>query len=108
MAKGIGIQLLANETGYDLDIKVKYDNGLIISGFVVGDVLYQNQALILLSQKGEFKENPLLGVGINDVCNDHDFTQWRREITEQLEADGQRIDKLILNEKGLTLEAKYK
>jgi hypothetical protein len=39
--------------------------------------------------------------------NDNDLRLWRKEITEQLEADGQRIDKLVLNEKEFILDAKY-
>jgi len=104
--KKIGIQL--NED-YDLKVQVRRDaSGVIVSGLQVGDVTYQNQALILSSQKGEIKESPLTGVGINDICNDNNFSIWKREITEQLERDGQRIDKLEINEKGLTLEAKYR
>lgn len=104
--KNIGIQLIDD---YDLSLKVKKDeSGKILSGLIVGDVTYQNQAMILLGQKGEFKESPTVGIGINDICNDSDFRLWKREITEQIESDGQRITKLELNEKGLVLEAKYK
>lgn len=92
-----GIQLNAD---YDLFVK----NGKM----VLGETTPQNQALILLAHKGEFKEHPLMGVGLPDIVNDHDFNAWKREITEQLEADGQRIDKLELNADGLTLEAVYK
>jgi hypothetical protein len=103
--KGIGIQL---NNDYDLDVKVKKDTtGKILSGLVVGDVTVQNQAVILLAQKGEFKEYPVVGIGINDICNDSDFRLWKREITEQIEKDGQQISRLELNEKGLILEAKY-
>jgi len=92
-----GIQL---HTDYDL---------LIVNGAMqLGETTPQNQALILGAQKGEFKELPLLGVGLADIVNDHDFAAWKREITEQLERDGQRIDKLEINSQGLTLEAKYK
>jgi hypothetical protein len=103
--KNIGIQL---DSDYDFSIKIKKDkSGKIASGLIVGDVTHQNQALILLAQKGEIKESPTVGVGINDICNDSDFRLWKREITEQIEGDGQQIKKLTVNEKGLFLEAKY-
>ena len=106
MAKNIGIQL---KDGFDLDIQVRRDaSGRIISGLVVGDITYQNQAMILKAQKGEFKGAPTVGVGIENMVNDHDFRLWRREITEQLEADGQRIDQLTINEREFILKAKYK
>jgi len=86
-----GVQL---NKDYDLDIQVRKDaKGLIVSGMQVGDVTYQNQALILLVQKGEIKVSPLTGIGINDICNDNEFAMWKREITEQLERDGQQIHK---------------
>jgi len=101
-----GIQL---NKEYDLTIQIRKDaKGLIVSGMQVGDVTYQNQALILSVQKGEIKASPLTGVGINDICNDHEFALWKREITEQLERDGQQIHKLEINEKGLVLDATYK
>ena len=106
MGKNIGVQL---DGDYDLDIKVRRDaSGKIISGLVVGDVTYQNQAMILKAQKGEFKESPTVGVGIEDIVCDSDLRLWRKEITEQLEADGQRIDRLVLNEREFILDAKYK
>jgi hypothetical protein len=106
MARNIGIQLNGD---YDLDIKVKRDsNGLITQGIVIGDTTYQNQALILECHPGEIKEYPTLGVGLNDVVNDHDFEMWKRSITENLEADGMQISKLDIDNTGLTLEAKYK
>jgi hypothetical protein len=105
MGKGIGIQL--NED-YDLAISVRRDAaGKIISGLLVGNITYQTQALLLLAHKGEFKEHPLVGIGINDVIGDNDFDLWKREITAQMEADGQRIARLSLDEKGLMLEAGY-
>jgi hypothetical protein len=94
---------------YDLDILVKRDGqGKIVSGLVIGEVTAQNQAMLLYAQKGEYKEYPLVGVGINDMVNDSDFDMWKKEITEQIEADGQRISKLVVNEKELILEASYK
>jgi len=103
--KNIGTQL---DSDYDLAVQVRRDiTGKIMGGAVIGDVTYQNQAMLLVGHKGEFKEHPTVGVGINDICNDNDLTLWRREITTQIEGDGQRISKLQLNGQGLTLEAKY-
>jgi sulfopyruvate decarboxylase TPP-binding subunit len=105
MGKGAGIQLNGD---YDLAISVRRDAmGKIISGLTIGNVVHQTQALLLLAHKGEFKEHPTAGVGINDVVGDNDFNLWKREITAQLEADGQRITRLSIDEKGLILDANY-
>jgi hypothetical protein len=106
MAKNAGIEL---NSDYDLSIRVGKDgNGMITGGLLVGDTLAQNQALILICQKGEWKDNPTLGVGLGDLCADNDFRLWKREITRQLEADGQRLGRLVLNENEFILEANYK
>lgn len=102
--KETGIQL---NNDYDLDIRVKTSGEKIVSGLVVGNVTYQNQAMILVAQKGEFKEHPAVGAGINDICNDNDPTAWKREITSQIEGDGQRIEELIIDENKFVLKAKY-
>jgi hypothetical protein len=103
--KNTGIQI---NSDYDLDIKVIFDaQGKITSGLVIGDVLCQNQAMLLLAHKGEIKEYPRMGVGLGDIVNDNDILGWKNEIAEQIEFDGQRISKLELDETGLTLEANY-
>ncbi|GHV13644.1 hypothetical protein FACS1894169_01090 [Bacteroidia bacterium] len=81
--------LLNEETG-DLAINIIRDaNGKIVSGLTVGDADYQNIRLLLLSNKGDFKEHPILGVGVErylkSVGREHDL---RREIAVQLDAVG--------------------
>ena len=103
--KGTGIQLNEN---YDLEIRLRRDaQGKIASGMAVGEVTHQNQAIILFAHKGEIKEYPTVGAGLGDACNDEGFELWKREIGEQIENDGQRIETLIFNEKEFYLDAKY-
>lgn len=111
MAKDKGIQLIVvEETGnYDLSLSVKRNSlGQITQGLIIGSTLYQNQAMILRTQPGQIKEHPQAGVGLLDIVNDHEIDMWKKRITQQLEADGQRISKLLLNTQGIALEAKYK
>jgi hypothetical protein len=93
---------------YDIKIDVKKGlDGKIISGLEIGDIMRQNQALIMVMHKGELKENPSVGVGISDIINDHQLDKWRAEIREQLEMDGQKVDSVKLDNYGLTIEAEY-
>lgn len=95
-------------TDYDIDVKVLRDSsGKIVSGMVVGDILAQNQALILQLHKGELKEDPSVGVGISDMLLDSDLQNWSREIREQMELDGQTVDRIILTNDELRIEARY-
>lgn len=91
-----GIQL---NNSYDLDIR---------SGSMqVGDTTAQNQALIIGSHKGEFKEQPAVGVGISDMLLDHNPLAWRQEIREQLEIDGQEVRNVQITKTGVTVDAHY-
>lgn len=74
---------------------------------LVGDVLRQNQALILILHNGELKENPSVGVGISDMLLDNDPIYWRTKIKEQLEMDGQSVSKVTITKTGIHIEAKY-
>lgn len=58
-----GILLTEN---FDIAINpVRDTNGLITSGIIVGNSEDQDAILILTSQQGNIKEDPLLGVGLN-------------------------------------------
>ena len=105
MSKKVGIQLTNN---MELAINVVRDsNGLIVSGITIGDTLYQNQFMILQAQKGEFKENPTLGVGINDMANDDDLTVWKKAIREEFAKDGLKVSKLSITTSGMEVKADY-
>ena len=91
-----GIQMV----DYDLDIKVVNDaSGRILSGLVIGDILHQNQALLLVFHKGDLKEDVSVGVGIDRMLLDEDRLTWVREIREQLEMDGQKVESVTIDNK---------
>jgi hypothetical protein len=93
---------------YDLDIQVRYDeSGRILSGLVVGDILNQNQALILVFHKGDLKDDVSVGVGIDRMLLDHDRLTWSREIREQLEMDGQKVEDVKVDDKSISIKASY-
>ena len=99
-----GIQL----TGYDVDVQVQRDaSGLIDSGLVLGDILAQNQALILTMHKGDLKSDVSVGVGIDRMLLDSDRLGWQREIQEQLELDGQVVESVDVTLTDIKIKAKY-
>lgn len=100
----VGIQTIA----FDIDIKPRYDRlGKITSGVVIGDVLAQNQAVILTMHKGELKERPELGVGINDMLLDHNPLYWRTIIREALELDGQKVRNVKITKSNISIDSTY-
>lgn len=99
MAKNIDILLSS-------DIDIMLSNG----DFVIGDSTMQNQYLILSSQKGEWKENPFIGAGIEDMLNDEGSeAYWKRGIAEELKRDGMDVKEVkIINNGQININAEYR
>lgn len=99
-----GIQL----TDYDIAVKVKRDKfGKIESGLIIGDILHQNQAIILTMRKGDLKENPSIGVGLSDMVLEHNLMAVRNEIRQQLEMDGQKVNSINVTSTAVQIDANY-
>ena len=99
-----GIQL----KDYDIDVNVRRDaSGLITSGLVLGDILHQNQALILVLHKGDLKSDVSVGVGIDRMLLDNERLTWTREIREQLEMDGQKVEDVTITDRQIIIKAQY-
>ena len=99
-----GIQLI----DYDIAVDVQRDaSGLITSGLVLGDILHQNQALILVLHKGDLKSDVSVGVGIDRILLDNERLTWTREIREQLEMDGQKVEDVRITGKQIIIKAAY-
>lgn len=93
----IGIQM-DSETG---DILVGKN------GVSIGDTSQQNQYLILVSHPGEWKESPLVGVGIGDYVNDNETDFIRHSIREQFWMDGITIEKMTVKPGDVKITAAY-
>lgn len=99
-----GLQL----TDYDIAVDVQRDaSGLISSGLVLGDILHQNQALILVMHKGDLKSDVSVGVGIDRILLDNERLTWTREIREQLEMDGQKVEDVRITGRRIIIKAAY-
>lgn len=97
--KRFGIQLDDNTN----DLKI--ENGHIC----IGETLPQNEYLLLVCNKGELKEDPLVGVGISDMLNDNDILGWKRKIRDGLKADGMQVEAISISKDGHIekLDVKY-
>ena len=93
---------------YDLAFDVRQDAaGRIAGGLVLGDILNQNQALILVMHKGDLKSDVSVGVGIDRMLLDNERLTWTREIREQLEMDGQKVEDVRITDKEIFIKAHY-
>lgn len=85
----------------DLLIEVTRDaQNKITDGLVIGDVTSQNQNTILLAEKGEIKNSPLLGVGIASYLDDETPSELLREVRINLRLDGQKIRSCGFDDEG--------
>ena len=77
---------------YDILLDEDFDMQAKDGDFIVGDATLQHQQLLLLSQKGEFKQSPYVGVGIsNFLLDDANVHELHQEIQNQFEIDGMKI-----------------
>lgn len=86
---------------YDLEIK----NGDWHTGLAEN----QHAKYIIQAQKGEFKQNPELGVGIENMLNTEQAIDFLIEAKKNLEYDGMNVKNIAFTEAGnLHIDAHYK
>lgn len=98
---------MANTTDYLMDDN--FDLMIKNGDFAKGDATLKHQKMLLLSQKGNYKQSPTIGVASRDFINDDaDADDYQAAIQEEFENDGMRINKIILNSfTDIEIEASY-
>lgn len=77
----------------DLQVSVKRDSkGMVTQGLVLGNIDYQRCKFIIIAQKGEFKQVPSLGFGIDKylkkTVSAHEKQKFITELKSELSSDG--------------------
>lgn len=75
--------------------------------FAIGDSTYQNQMLLLVSDKGEFKQHPMRGVGLSRYLESSDSEGLAREINTEFRMDGMTVNKVKVNIPDVQIDAYY-
>lgn len=84
--------MVLNDSG-DIKLQVVRDaSGLIIRGLAIGESDSDHISLIISSNKGEFKEYPVLGVGEQYLKSVGRISEMRADIQTQLELDGYKAN----------------
>jgi hypothetical protein len=94
----------------DFQLDASYDLATDGGDFVSGEADEQHQALLLLTNQGEWRQSPLTGVGLlRYQSGPMDSTRrgsLQREITIQLERDGYKVATVaVAPDSELTLDA---
>ncbi len=90
-----------------LDTKgdLSFQNGDVVIGYSDN----QHQKHILIANKGEYREFPELGVGIEQILDDDDYISVLIEAKKNLEYDGMKINNIKFEENGnLNIDGYYK
>lgn len=85
-----GLRLIQDNSGA---VDLELNDG----SMATGDTKFQEEYLVLATQRGEWKEHPLVGAGVADMAGDEDLRFWKREITENLARVGIKIKGVSLN-----------
>ena len=86
----------------DLDMKVA-DGDLVTE-----ETLKQAQQLLLVTNKGEWKQHPTAGVGVANYLETASAGELSREIREQFSRDGMKVSSVKISGTTLEVEATWK
>ena len=92
------------------DILLDDDKDLIIKDgdFVVGDSIKQHQEILLMSDKGNIRQSPAIGVGVMSFFDDEDTDGLIREVRKQFVRDGMTVKTLNVGSDGIiNIKAPY-
>ncbi len=81
--------------------------GRIVQGIAMGDILSQNQALLVVASSGEFKATPTVGAGAMRFLRDDDTDAFIAATCSQLRGDGMAVVAVEYKNNELKIEASY-
>lgn len=92
----------------DIILTEQYDLATVNGDFAIDDCLKQSQMMLLKTNKGEWKQNPTMGVGVSSYIEQHTPAHLAREIREQFSKDGMQVDNVNISGTTLNVDAKWK
>lgn len=82
----------------DIILTENLDLKIVNGDFVIGESTAQHQKILILSDKGEYKEFPMRGVGARRYLEDDTPDNLAREIRTEFSADGMTVNKIKIGE----------
>ncbi|MBT1702964.1 hypothetical protein [Chryseosolibacter indicus] len=87
----------------DFENKRLFENGDIRTG----ESDNQNKHLLIVSEKASFKEFPATCVGAANYLESEDVSGLLREVRSQFTADGMTVNKVLIEDGKLKVDADY-
>ncbi|SIT25656.1 hypothetical protein SAMN05421786_11549 [Chryseobacterium ureilyticum] len=93
---------------FDLILDENFDIKIEDGDFVIGESTFQNQNLLILADKGQFKMDPTVGVGTRRFLESSKKDDLAREIRQEFIKDGMFIKSLSISpEMEIKVDAVY-
>ncbi|MCU7615670.1 hypothetical protein NZ698_00550 [Chryseobacterium sp. PBS4-4] len=93
---------------YDILLDENFNPVLSNGDFTIGESTYQHQKMLLYADKGQFKADPLVGVGSRRFLETSKQNDFAREIRQQFYADGMTVNKIEIKENfEINIDAQY-
>ena len=92
-----------NDFILDSEGDLLFENG----DLVIGESTLQHQQLLLTTAKGEWKQWPKVGIGMDDFLNDDTVNSMMNEISHQFELDGMKVKSINSGDGKLYIDASY-
>lgn len=83
------------------------EQGLITCGMAMGDILAQNESLLVVAAPGEFKATPTVGAGAMRFLRDDDTDAFIAAVCSQLRGDGMAVVAVEYKNDELKIDASY-
>jgi hypothetical protein len=92
-----------------IDITLSSDEDLLISSgdFVASECTGQNQKELILNNKGDFKQDPTVGVGVFEYFDDEGSRTLVRNISIEFNKDGMDVKSISLVNGIISSDAYY-
>jgi len=89
----------------DILLNEQHDIAIANGDLVLGDARVQQQQVLLLSKKGDFKQYPTTGIGIQQYINDDEPAKMVSDVVSQFTADGILVNKVAFENGQLIIDA---
>jgi hypothetical protein len=91
----------------DILLNTELDLDIANGDLVVGESTVQHQQLLLVTSKGDWKENPLVGVGAAAFLKDEDESGLLNEIRIEFQKDGMDVKAVNIQSGEINIDANY-
>lgn len=88
----------------DDDGDISFDD----KGIVIGESTLQHQQLLLVCNKGDFKQFPDACVGVAKYLKDQRDNSMLSDIKSEFEKDGMIVSSIVLSGENISIDASYK